>query len=142
MKEEDSLKEPLNDYGKSKLKAENKINEWCLHNPNTKVIVIRPAVVFGPYNFGNVFNLITQIKSGIFGLIGNGKNIKSIAYVENVIDSVLYFNSLNIDSIKYIYTEEPQLTTQNLNKLIMKYYGNKYLIKIPLFLAKIFSFFH
>ena len=55
-----------------------------------QTIIVRPAVVFGEYNFGNVYNLIMQIKSGLFFVIGNGKNIKSIAYAGNLVDSVLF----------------------------------------------------
>ena len=55
-------------------------------NQRLQVIIVRPAVVFGEYNFGNVYNLIKQIKSGVFALIGDGKNIKSIAYADNLVD--------------------------------------------------------
>ena len=41
-------------------------------------------MVFGEQNRGNVYNLLKQIVSGKFVMIGNGKNLKSMAYVENV----------------------------------------------------------
>lgn len=41
-------------------------------------------MVFGEQNRGNVYNLLRQIASGKFIMIGSGQNRKSMAYVENV----------------------------------------------------------
>jgi len=40
--------------------------------------------VFGEGNRGNVFNLLKNIASGAFVMIGNGTNKKSMAYVGNI----------------------------------------------------------
>ena len=41
-------------------------------------------MVFGEQNRGNVYNLFNQIASKRFVMVGDGKNRKSMAYVENV----------------------------------------------------------
>ena len=51
---------------------------------NRSLFIIRPTVIFGDGNRGNVYNLFNQIASGRFLMIGRGENKKSMAYVANV----------------------------------------------------------
>ena len=78
--------DPFNHYGKSKFKAEFAIKKWYDKDPSSKsVTIIRPTVIFGERNRGNVFNLLKQISSGKFMMIGKGVNKKSMAYVGNIV---------------------------------------------------------
>ncbi|MBX9837831.1 MAG: NAD(P)-dependent oxidoreductase, partial [Silvanigrellaceae bacterium] len=78
---------PFNDYGKSKLEAENLIKSWYFSDLsiNKYVTIIRPTVIFGENNRGNVYNLINQIINKNMFFIGKGTNLKSIAYVKNIV---------------------------------------------------------
>lgn len=77
--------DPFNHYGKSKWQAEQVIQKWYTKDPVGKsVTIIRPTVIFGERNRGNVYNLLRQITSGRFMMIGSGQNKKSMAYVGNV----------------------------------------------------------
>ena len=65
---------PFNEYGRTKALAEDVYREWRAKDPeNRSLIIIRPTVVFGEGNRGNVYNLLNQINSGAFAMIGNGK---------------------------------------------------------------------
>lgn len=76
---------PFNDYGRTKAAAEAVYREWHHAGPQHRsLVVVRPTVVFGERNRGNVYNLLKQIASGIFVMIGAGMNRKSMAYVGNV----------------------------------------------------------
>jgi GlcNAc-P-P-Und epimerase len=75
---------PFNDYGQSKWQAEEKLREWQGQGDNN-LIIVRPTVIFGEGNRGNVFNLLSQIASGNFIMVGSGKNYKSLAYIGNVV---------------------------------------------------------
>ncbi|MEF2154758.1 NAD-dependent epimerase/dehydratase family protein [Luteimonas sp. FXH3W] len=76
---------PFNDYGRTKAKAEEVFRSWQLESPSDRsVVIVRPTVVFGERNRGNVFNLLKQVACGAFAMIGDGKNRKSMAYVGNV----------------------------------------------------------
>ena len=111
---ENSAKTPDNQYGNSKLKGEMLINEWR-KNKEIKIIIVRPTVVYGEYNFGNVFNLITQIGKKKFFIIGKGDNIKSIAYAKNLVDSILFLiQNSNQETIVYNYSDFPNLSTLKL----------------------------
>jgi nucleoside-diphosphate-sugar epimerase len=76
---------PFNDYGRTKYEAEQVYKTWQAQAPTERTLVIvRPTVVFGEQNRGNVYNLLRQIASGKFVMVGDGLNRKSMAYVENV----------------------------------------------------------
>lgn len=78
--------DPFNHYGKSKWQAEEVLREWHRRDPGSRSLtIIRPTVIFGERNRGNVYNLLRQIASGRFLMIGGGRNKKSMAYVGNVV---------------------------------------------------------
>jgi nucleoside-diphosphate-sugar epimerase len=82
---ENHAHDPFNDYGKSKSQAEQLIIKWYNREPKNKsVTIIRPTVIFGERNRGNVYNLLKYISSGKFIMVGKGENKKSMAYVGNV----------------------------------------------------------
>jgi nucleoside-diphosphate-sugar epimerase len=74
----------FNDYGRTKWLAEEKHREWLVSDPKNSLTIIRPTVIFGEQNRGNVYNLLRQIVDGKFLMVGKGTNLKSMAYVENV----------------------------------------------------------
>jgi nucleoside-diphosphate-sugar epimerase len=136
-KNENDQQNPYNDYGKSKLEAEKIILKWIEKNRDIKVTIVRPAVVFGEYNFGNVFNFLKQIQSGLFAIIGDGENIKSIAYAPNLVNSVIYaVNNISEELFIYNYSDYPQLSIEQQSKILSSLSGKRRPIKIPLFLTK------
>lgn len=136
-KNEDSPQKPNNDYGKSKLEAENLIKNWQNFNQKIQTIIIRPAVVFGEFNFGNVFNLFQQIRSKRFAVIGNGENIKSIAYAGNIVDSVLFCLKYISDPLFiYNYCDYPQKNICEQSFVISNLLGYNDPIKIPFWITK------
>jgi nucleoside-diphosphate-sugar epimerase len=76
---------PYNDCGRTKSEAERIYINWQARDPGTRrLVIVRPTVVFGPGNRGNVYNLISQVAAGRFLMAGEGNNRKSMAYVDNV----------------------------------------------------------
>ena len=93
---------PFNEYGCTKWEAEQVYREWYEADPtNRTLVILRPTVVFGEQNRGNVYNLLRQIASGRFVMVGSGQNRKSMAYVENIA-AFLEF-SLSFDPGYYVY---------------------------------------
>lgn len=76
--------QPFNEYGRTKYEAEKIFLAWQKESDDRNLQIVRPAVVFGEENRGNVYNLINQIVSGKFAMIGEGKNKKSMGYVGNI----------------------------------------------------------
>ena len=58
--DENGAIEPFNEYGKSKFVAEERFRDWQSAT-NSSLIIIRPTVIFGEGNRGNVYNLLKQI---------------------------------------------------------------------------------
>lgn len=75
---------PFNEYGRTKLQAEAVYRAWADEDQERTLVMVRPTVVFGEGNRGNVYNLLNQVASGRFLMVGPGKNIKSMAYVGNI----------------------------------------------------------
>ena len=76
--------QPFNEYGRTKNEAEKIFLKWVVDSADHSLTVLRPAVIFGERNRGNVYNLIKQIVSGKFLMVGNGENHKSMGYVGNI----------------------------------------------------------
>jgi nucleoside-diphosphate-sugar epimerase len=66
----------FNDYGRTKWLAEEKYRAWLKNDPENSLTIIRPTVVFGEQNRGNVYNLLRQIAEGRFLMVGKGTNKK------------------------------------------------------------------
>ena len=113
---EDGDINPFNEYGRTKALAEELYKEWRAKDPeNRSLIIVRPTVVFGEGNRGNVYNLMNQVNSGAFAMIGDGKNKKSMAYVENL--SAFLVKCIESDEkyAVYNYVDTPDFT---MNKLV------------------------
>lgn len=112
---EDGVINPFNDYGRTKWEAEQIFHAWQAEAPNDRtLVVIRPTVVFGERNRGNVFNLLRQIASGKFLMIGKGTNRKSMAYVENVAAFIEHSLSLEPGVYTYNYIDKPDFDMNTL----------------------------
>ncbi len=116
--------EPFNEYGRTKWEAENIFKQWHSASTNRDLIIFRPAVVFGEGNRGNVYNLMAQIKSGRFIMVGNGKNKKSMGYVGNLA-GILAAQVSNSGLKIYNYCDKPDLTSREIAEVIANAIGKK-----------------
>lgn len=109
---------PFNDYGRTKLQAEQVLRAWAEQDCRRSLVVVRPAVVFGEGNRGNVYNLARQVASGRFLFVGDGSNRKSMGYVGNLAaylaDSVTAGPGTQVVN----YADKPDLTTRQIVELI------------------------
>lgn len=106
---------PFNDYGRTKYEAEQVFKDWQAEAPKERtLVIIRPTVVFGEQNRGNVYNLLRQLASGKFVMVGHGENRKSMAYVENVAAFIEYSMSFKPGVHIYNYIDKPDFTMNSL----------------------------
>ena len=111
--DENGAVNPFNEYGRTKFEAEEKLRKWQSKGENS-LIIVRPTVIFGEGNRGNVFNLLNQIASGKFLMVGKGENKKSMAYIGNV---VAFLETCIVTDQKYgvyNYVDTPDLTMNEL----------------------------
>lgn len=107
--------DPFNDYGRSKWQAECALQQWYTTHQDWNINILRPAVIFGEGNRGNVFNLLRQITSGRFLMVGTGENRKSMAYVGNVVSFITFLirNSRQGYNV-FNYIDKPDFTMNDL----------------------------
>ena len=105
----------FNDYGRTKYLAEQVYKDWQSEDPeNRTLIIVRPTVIFGEGNRGNVYNLLNQVASRRFVMFGNGKNIKSMAYVENIAAFLEYSLEFGTGLHVYNYIDKPDFDMNSL----------------------------
>jgi len=128
----------FNDYGRTKHLAEEVYKEWYLEDPkNRTLVIVRPTVIFGEGNRGNVYNLLKQIHSRRFIMFGNGRNKKSMAYVENVAAFLKFSLSFKPGLHIYNYIDKPDF---DMNTLVSKtrktlFGKNNVGLRLPAFLG-------
>ena len=119
--DEEHEKDPFNHYGKSKWQAEQVLQNWYKTHSDWNINIVRPTVIFGERNRGNVYNLLKQIASGRFLMVGKGNNKKSMAYVGNVVSFVKFLIDNKTSGYNvYNYIDKPDFTTNDLVQLVEK----------------------
>ena len=129
----------INDYGRTKSLAEAEHLKWAAAGAGRRLVILRPSVVFGPGNRGNVYNLLKQIASGHFLMVGSGRNRKSMAFVDNVV-ALLVRLPEQADGVQiYNYADKPDFDMNGLVSLIRTQLGKGEGVgpRLPLWLARI-----
>lgn len=121
-------------YGSSKLAGEKVIDRWMAENSSHEVIYLRPTIIYGPYNYANMYNLIDLMHRRPFFMIGNGDYIKSVISLENMIDMTLFsMNLLKPGLQTYNCIDKPYVTLRELMEIIASHPGFRIpMITIPL----------
>lgn len=133
----------FNDYGRTKYLAEEVFVDWYNEDPvNRTLVIIRPTVIFGKGNRGNVYNLLNQIHSKKFAMFGNGKNIKSMAYVKNVAAFINHSLSFDQGLHLYNYIDKPDMNMNKLVSITRKVLFNKHNVglRMPAFVGKLIGY--
>lgn len=134
---ENSMLYPYTGYGISKALAEKIHTIWYSEDKSRKLVIVRPSVVFGPKDPGNVYRMIKALKKGTFVLPDGGKVIKAYGYVYGLIDSMLFTMSHKDRHIVYNYAENPLVTLNDMTRIVKNEFSySKPVLKVPVqFLA-------
>jgi nucleoside-diphosphate-sugar epimerase len=121
---EEAVPNPVTAYGKSKLMAEN----YILANlpADKQVYILRPCMIHGPGNKGNLNLLHGIVTKGIPYPLGAFKNLRSFLSIENfcfVIKELL--DQKNIPSAVYQVADDLPLSTNKVIELIGNSLGTK-----------------
>ena len=137
---EDFIPNPLTHYGKSKLLAEQYIMSKKIPN-DKRVYILRPSMIHGPGNKGNLNLLFNFVKKGFPWPLGAFENERSFCSIENI---CFVINELisrdDIPSGVYNIADDEPLSTKDLIKLIAFSQNKKPLIlDIPKSIIVFFS---
>jgi nucleoside-diphosphate-sugar epimerase len=116
---------PFNAYGMSKFQAEQVFNRWAERGAERRCITVRPSVVFGENNRGNVYTLLSQIHRRRFLFVGSGHNRKSMAYVGNLTRFLIQCLTLAPGIHLFNYADKPDLSTNELVAIAMHEFGQR-----------------
>jgi len=118
---------PETGYGMSKLEAENLLKEtlqdkisWC---------ILRPAMIYGPEDPGNMRRLIELVRMGLPLPLANVHNARSFLYIGNLLE--IMAKVLDHDNAKfktYLVSDDESISTPELIRMIAKMLNKKVLI--------------
>ncbi len=115
---EEMTPNPETPYGQSKRMAEEYILSKSLP-PNKRVFILRPAMIHGPGNKGNLNLLYTLVSKGVPWPLGSFENRRSFCSIDNVCFVVKeLIERENIPSGVYNLADDEALSTNDLIRLI------------------------
>ncbi|GAA4175599.1 NAD-dependent epimerase/dehydratase family protein [Sphingobacterium ginsenosidimutans] len=116
---------PITAYGKSKLEAENFLLKQNLPE-NKRLFIVRPCMIHGPGNKGNLNLLYSIVKKGIPWPLAGFQNQRSFLSIDNL--SFLIEQMLLRAELKsgiYNFADDNSLSTNELVNLISETLGKK-----------------
>lgn len=115
---------PYTDYGKSKWKAEQIVKEYQKLG-KLQTVIVRPCWFYGP-NPGPIFiELVKHIKKGKPPIFGNGKNLRTMSYIDNTVFGIMKaIDSNNTNGQTYWFGDERPYMLIDVYKEIAKNLGN------------------
>lgn len=127
-KSERSLPAPATPYGESKLGAERIHRAWQERGAASRnLVIVRPGVVFGPGENGNVTRMIRAVLGGYFVYMGNRGTRKAGGYVKELCETVVWAlerqQSRLEPLILYNFTMAPPPTIEEFVQSICKVAG-------------------
>lgn len=123
-KTEESLPIPETAYGSSKLAAEKIHLAWQSAGMGRQLLVLRPGVVFGPGEGGNVTRLVRSLMKGYFVYLGNRSTIKAAGYVKELCLVALFavrrLKETGAPFLLVNFTMDPPPTMEQMVQAILK----------------------
>lgn len=121
--DESYVPKPFTPYGKSKFKAEKYIQENCPADKN--YYILRPSMIHGPGNKGNLNLLYKLVSLGIPYPVGAYNNKRSFVSIENLCFIISEIIQRDIESGLYHVADDEPTYTHDLVKLIARSTGKR-----------------
>lgn len=109
---------PIGEYGKSKLKAENELKN--ISKNKIPLTIFRPRLISGPGRLGIFKKLFSLIyNSNMVPIIGNGNNCYQMVSVEDCVSAIILAIQENIPNEVFNLASQEKIKVKNLiNELI------------------------
>lgn len=123
-----SIPIPETPYGSSKLAAEKVHLAWqAADSARRKLLILRPGVVFGPGEGGNVTRLLRSVVNGYFVYMGNRDTRKAAGYVKELCHVMEFgletVEKQNLPSLLLNFSFDPVPTVEQFVSVIQKTAG-------------------
>jgi nucleoside-diphosphate-sugar epimerase len=110
--DESSPYNPYMNYGKSKKRAEDIVNETVTRG-QIEIVIIRPPWFYGPDQPPRQTLFFQMIRDGKAPILGDGENLRSLAYVDNICQGLLLCEKVQHASGKTYWIADEQPYTMN-----------------------------
>ncbi len=122
-------------YAKSKILAEQLLQEWC-NKYNVNLSIIRPSLIAGAGAPGNLGAMVKGIQTGRYLSISGGKARKSILMVEDIANLIPILQG---KTGIYNVCDDIHPSFRELETVICKQLGKKLPLSVPMWGAKIMA---
>ncbi|MDC0568429.1 NAD-dependent epimerase/dehydratase family protein [Akkermansiaceae bacterium] len=138
---EDEIPDPKTHYGKSKLLAENYIKSK-IETQNKRIFILRPCMIHGPGNKGNLSLLYKVVTLRAPWLLGAFVNQRSFCSIGNLLFIVreLVENKKIVSGV-YNISDDSALSTNQVIRLISESLERRiWIVKIPRVIIRLIAF--
>lgn len=123
---EEVVPHPKGPYGESKILAEAYIQEhWPAAGSGKTVIILRPCMIHGPGNKGNLNLLYSVVRKGIPWPLGAFENRRTFTSVDNLCFVIDRLMTTDVESGIYHMADDEALSTNELIRVMCKAMGRK-----------------
>tara|TARA_B100001123_G_C15179483_1_gene974777 strand:- start:108 stop:1136 length:1029 start_codon:yes stop_codon:yes gene_type:complete len=121
---------PYLGYGKSKMEAEKYIAQ--LRKDGLKSNILKAPWFYGPHQPLRQTTFFNMIQKGLFPLIGNGTNLRSMTYTKNLAHAI-YLCSTNkeVDNLDFWIADEKPYSFRYILETIREIMIEEYKINVP-----------
>lgn len=124
LKDESTPPAPTSDYGKSKLLAEHIHRTWLAEKAGRRLVIARPAVVFGHGEGGNFERMLNLIRSRRFVYPGRTDTIKSCGYVGELVQTFEWALAQGEREVLYNFAYPERTTIEEIASTVARVDGD------------------
>ncbi len=123
---EDVIPTPVGPYGESKIQAEEYIKKhFTFSNTDKQVYILRPCMIHGPGNKGNLNLLYNVVKKGIPWPLGDFENRRSFTSIDNLCYVIEGLLAKDVPSGIYHMGDDEALSTNELIAIMCEAMGKQ-----------------
>lgn len=123
---------PVGPYGESKIKAEEYIRSLPPSSMDKDVYILRPCMIHGPGNKGNLNLLYGVVKKGIPWPLGAFENKRTFTSIDNLCYIIEGLLTKDVESGVYNINDDEAVSTNELIEIICEAMGKKaHIWRIP-----------
>ncbi|UCF94086.1 MAG: NAD-dependent epimerase/dehydratase family protein, partial [Desulfobacterales bacterium] len=113
---------PHHPYGRSKLKAEQKVREMVTHK-GLPAVIVRFSMVYGPGDPRDILKLTRMTKKGLFPRVGNRPKLTPLIHVDDAVQGLLLSAAKGRIGETYLITNPRSIPFDEIRKILQEALG-------------------